>query len=194
MVGALPALEGGRFIGSTALCCVTAFFDAEIAERSAEGAEKGFERPSVALAWHRSPCLAHQGRRAASSFYATTRRPYPVSLQALSPGWAIATATSSTGQGFKTMRACSITRSAVPTFRHQPRDPPQQSLCQSPQRCRLFQASPSTSRLAAVSCRNGFVILRTTGSPPVALHPAFQRRSYLRLPRCDQPGHGFAAC
>ena len=65
------------------------------------------------------------------------------------------------------------------------------------------------SRLSAVGCsrlrhpragsprafrRNRFVILRTVGSPPVALHPASRRRSYLRLLGCDQPGHGLAPC
>ena len=37
------------------------------------------------------------------------------------------------------------------------------------------------SRLATASRRNRFVSLRTAGSPPVALHPASRRRSYLRL-------------
>ena len=37
-------------------------------------------------------------------------------------------------------------------------------------------------RLAAPQGRIVFVILRTACSPPVALHPASQRRSYLRLP------------
>ena len=37
------------------------------------------------------------------------------------------------------------------------------------------------SRLATAFRRNGFVILRAVGSPPVALHPASRRRSYLRL-------------
>src|SRR4051812_38737117 len=46
------------------------------------------------------------------------------------------------------------------------------------------------SRLATGSRRNRFVILRTAGSPPVALHEALRRRSYLRLPGCDQPGRG----
>src|SRR5450432_762038 len=39
------------------------------------------------------------------------------------------------------------------------------------QRQRLFQASPSMSRLATRPRRNRFVILRTASSPPVALHP-----------------------
>src|SRR5208282_3717376 len=42
------------------------------------------------------------------------------------------------------------------------------------------------SKLAAASRRIRFVILRTAGSPPVALHPASRRRSYLRL-RSLQP-------
>jgi len=44
------------------------------------------------------------------------------------------------------------------------------------------QASPWMRRLAAPQGRIVFVILRTACSPPVALHPASQRRSYLRLP------------
>lgn len=43
------------------------------------------------------------------------------------------------------------------------------------------QASPLMSRLADTLGRNGFVILRTGRSPPVALHPASRRRSYSRL-------------
>jgi hypothetical protein len=42
-------------------------------------------------------------------------------------------------------------------------------------------ASPSMSRLAATLGRNVFALLRTASSPPVALHPASRRRSYLRL-------------
>ncbi len=47
----------------------------------------------------------------------------------------------------------------------------------------MGQASPCMRRLAAPQGRIVFVILRTACSPPVALHPASQRRSYLRLPR-----------
>src|SRR6266496_2985761 len=47
--------------------------------------------------------------------------------------------------------------------------------------CRQCQASPRVRRLAATRRRNGFVILQAVGSPPVALHPASRRRSYLRL-------------
>lgn len=46
------------------------------------------------------------------------------------------------------------------------------------------------SRLATGSRRNRFVLLRTAGSPPVALHHASQHRSYLRLPGYDMPGRG----
>jgi hypothetical protein len=42
-------------------------------------------------------------------------------------------------------------------------------------------ASPLASRLAARPGRIEFVILRTSRSPPVALHPASRRRSYFRL-------------
>jgi hypothetical protein len=46
---------------------------------------------------------------------------------------------------------------------------------------RGFRTSPWHRRLAAALRRIEFVILRTNGSPPVALHPASRRRSYLRL-------------
>jgi len=82
-----------------------------------------------------------------------------------------------------TTRSLRLPRFAVPTFRPQPRDPPDGRFeSQSPQRHRLFQASPHMSRLATRSRRNRFVILRTAGSPPVALHPASRRRSYLQFP------------
>ena len=42
-------------------------------------------------------------------------------------------------------------------------------------------ASPPYSRLATTTGRIEFVILRTGRSPPVASHPASQRRSYVRL-------------
>jgi hypothetical protein len=44
-----------------------------------------------------------------------------------------------------------------------------------------FPGFARPSRLAATRRRNGFVILRAIRSPPVALHPASRRRSYLRL-------------
>ena len=46
---------------------------------------------------------------------------------------------------------------------------------------RGFRTSPCMSRLVAVPRRIEFVILRTDCSPPVALHLASRRRSYLRL-------------
>ena len=48
-------------------------------------------------------------------------------------------------------------------------------------------ASPLSSRLATTTGRIEFVvILRTDRSPPVALHPASRRRSYVRL-QCSNP-------
>jgi hypothetical protein len=87
-----------------------------------------------------------------------------------------------------------FSRLAVPTFRPQPRGSSDRSLYPSPQRRWLFQASPYMSRRATRPRRNRFVILRTVGSPPVALHLASLRRSYLRLLGCDQPRHGLAPC
>ena len=46
---------------------------------------------------------------------------------------------------------------------------------------RQVWASHTPSRLAAPCSRNGFVILRTGGSPSVALHPALRQRSYFRF-------------
>jgi hypothetical protein len=46
-------------------------------------------------------------------------------------------------------------------------------------------ASPFTSRLATTTGRIAFVILRTSRSPPVALHLASRRRSYVRLRGSD---------
>ena len=43
------------------------------------------------------------------------------------------------------------------------------------------QTSPLNGRLVEIPGRNGFVILRTGRSPPVASHPASRRRSYSRL-------------
>jgi hypothetical protein len=43
------------------------------------------------------------------------------------------------------------------------------------------QTSPSPSGLVTTPDRNGFALLRTGRSPPVALHPALRRRSYSRL-------------
>ena len=59
----------------------------------------------------------------------------------------------------QTARSLRLRRSAVPTFRPQPRDPPDGRFeYQSPQRHQLFQSSPSMSRLATRSRRNRFVI------------------------------------
>ena len=49
-------------------------------------------------------------------------------------------------------------------------------------------------RLAAALRRIEFVILRTDNSPPVALHPASRRRSYLRLRSCGFLRHGLSPC
>jgi hypothetical protein len=46
---------------------------------------------------------------------------------------------------------------------------------------RVFRTSPCMSKLVAVPRRIEFVLLRTDSSPPVALHLASRRRSYLRL-------------
>ncbi len=73
-----------------------------------------------------------------------------------------------------------------PSFRRQPPDTPQHRFDTLPFSVLDFPpswvwASPYASWLAAASGRIAFVILRTDSSPPVALHPASRRRSYLRL-------------
>ncbi len=50
------------------------------------------------------------------------------------------------------------------------------------------------SRLVETSRRIEFVILRTDGSLPVALHPASRRRSYLLLRGLGLPRHGLTPC
>ena len=49
----------------------------------------------------------------------------------------------------------------------------------------VIWASPLASRLATTRSRIRFVLLRTSRSPPVALHPASRRRSYFRLRGSD---------
>jgi len=78
-----------------------------------------------------------------------------------------------------------LLRFAFQTSRPQPRYAPTRRFRSHLSACGMFQASPQMSRLAATCRRIGFVILRAAFSPPVAPHPASQRRSYLRLHSCD---------
>src|SRR5712671_5054997 len=87
-------------------------------------------------------------------------------------------------------RSLRLLRLAFPTFRPQPRDLPAGRFVSRLSASGCFQASPRVSKLATASRRIRFVLLRTAGSPPVALHPASRRRSYLRLRSCDQLRHG----
>jgi len=57
-----------------------------------------------------------------------------------------------------------------------------------------FQASSLSSRLAALPCRIGFVILRTALSLPVALHPISRWRSYFPLRRYGIRRQGLSPC
>ena len=95
----------------------------------------------------------------------------------------------------------SLSHRAFPPFCPQPPHGAPSSLLCSPQLCqrdglpvpfqipaflmplgvRQVWASHTPSRLAAPCSRNGFVILRTGGSPSVALHPALRQRSYFRF-------------
>jgi hypothetical protein len=54
----------------------------------------------------------------------------------------------------------------------------------------VLWASPFPSRLAATTGRIEFVILRTSRSPPVALHPLSRGRSYFRLQNSDPTSTG----
>ena len=87
-------------------------------------------------------------------------------------------------------RSLRLLRLAVPTFRPQPRGLSLGRFLSRLSAKGSFQASPPMSRLATAPRRNRFVILRTAGSPPVALHPASRRRSYLQLWSCDQLQNG----
>jgi len=78
-------------------------------------------------------------------------------------------------------RSLRLLRLAFPAFRPQPRGPSASRFVSRLSASGCFQASPRMSRLATVPRRIRFVSLRTAGSPPVALHPASRRRSYLRL-------------
>jgi hypothetical protein len=62
----------------------------------------------------------------------------------------------------------------------------------SPRPRRVIWASPLASWLATTPGRIEFVILRTSRSPPVALHPASRRRSYVRLQSSDKLWRGLA--
>jgi hypothetical protein len=75
-----------------------------------------------------------------------------------------------------------------PSFHRHPPDGPQHrfltlplSLLGFPRPCPRVWVSHSGRRLTATPGRIAFVILRTDGSPPVALDPASRRRRYLRL-------------
>jgi hypothetical protein len=56
--------------------------------------------------------------------------------------------------------------------------------------CCVTWASPLASRLATATGRIRFVVLRTSRSPPVALHLASRRRSYFRLRGSDPTSTG----
>jgi len=87
-----------------------------------------------------------------------------------------------------------LSRTHFPSFRLQPRRWPGYRFLRQYSVSDAFQASPSPSRLAATYRRIEFVILRTEGSLPVALHPASRRRSYLQLRGLGLPRHGLSPC
>jgi hypothetical protein len=69
--------------------------------------------------------------------------------------------------------------------------PPQWSAASFQEPC-VTWVSPLGCRLTTTTGRNAFVILRTSRSPPVALHLASRQRSYVRLRGSDQPRRGLA--
>ena len=94
-----------------------------------------------------------------------------------------------------TNRSPRLPRLIFPSFHPQPRDAARGSLYTPMTSVHgEFQASPPPSGLATTPRRNGFVILRTDSSPPVALHPASRRRSYLRLRSFGILRHGLSPC
>jgi hypothetical protein len=80
------------------------------------------------------------------------------------------------------------------SFRLQPRGLPGHRFTHHASVPSDFRTSPSMSRLIAAPRRIEFVLLRTNSSPPVALHPASRRRSYLRLRSCGILRHGLSPC
>ena len=58
---------------------------------------------------------------------------------------------------------------------------PAVALTHNPSARQAFWASPRMRRLAGRPCRNGFVLLRTAHSLPVAFHPSSRRRSYFQV-------------
>ena len=92
-------------------------------------------------------------------------------------------------------RSPRLHRLTVLSFHPQPRDAARGSLYTPMTSVHgEFQASPPPSGLATTPRRNGFVILQTDSSPPVALHPASRRRSYLRLRSFGILRHGLSPC
>ena len=92
-------------------------------------------------------------------------------------------------------RSPRLSRDTFPAFRLQPRHAPRHRF---PRRHTSvpgeFRTSPRMSRLVATYRRIEFALLRTASSLPVALHPASQRRSYLRLRGLGFPRHRLPLC
>ena len=91
-------------------------------------------------------------------------------------------------------RSPRLPRQIFPSFRLQPRSAPRYRLTHHLSVSDCFRASPWNRWLAATQRRIEFVLLRTDSSPPVAPHPASQRRSYLRLRSCGTLRHGLPPC
>ena len=90
-------------------------------------------------------------------------------------------------------RSPRLPRHTFLSFRLQPRELPGHRLTprQRDQRVSDFALESQARRSPR---RIEFVLLRTNSSPPVALHPASRRRSYLRLRSCGILRHGLSPC
>src|SRR5215831_6132983 len=91
-------------------------------------------------------------------------------------------------------RSPRLLRHTFLSFRLQPRGLPGHRCSHHASVSSDFRTSPCMSRLVAAPRRIEFVLLRTNSSPPVALHPASRRRSYLRLRSCGILRHGLSPC
>ena len=94
-------------------------------------------------------------------------------------------------------RPLRLLRLAFGTSNPHPRDAARQSASvtlRSPVRARQAPGFALTPRARRNTPPNRFVILQAVPSPPVALHPASRRRSYLRLHARDFTWHRLSLC
>src|SRR5262245_20079099 len=154
--------------------------------------------------WTSAPCLTLTGTSGAGFAPVTVFTPPPSCLPSPRCGFAFPTS-----RGFSPPRyyedsdSCTahlpcrsprLPRHIFLSFRLQPRGLPGHRFFHHASVSSDFRTSPCMSRLIAAPRRIEFVLLRTNSSPPVALHPASRRRSYLRLRSCGFLRHGLSPC